>query len=272
MNQKFKLPEQTLFILFGEALDTINRGGSITIEAGYLDSANVCKKGEGAYVEYQIGHDKYGQPKAKRFKFDESFRKIQTRVSDKAPINGVSQYDFIKGHPACEDSPNARYDHSGKQIGVMYREYNPEKDAQTALDADTLRVTAQGVALGLDAQTLEEIANILGHYGEPDNAMRVRVIDFAGKRPSEFNELLTSGERSLRALVRKAINEGVFNRKGELIMWDQTPVGTSEDQAIAKLNTDQQMIDALKEKLQLKVDAKASSKSKGGRPRLTPTI
>jgi len=261
---KFKLHEQRLFILFGDKLDVINRGGTYSLQSDYID------KRTGTKVEYVVGKDAKGNPKAKRFKFDESLRRFQTRDYDK-DMNGLSQYEYLKNHPDCEGSPNGFYDKNGKQMGAVFREYDPQKDAETAFSADKLRVEAQATALNLDPQTLEEIANILGHYGEPDTAMRVRVIDFAGKRPSEFNDLLKAGDRSLRALVRKALQEGVFKMKGSLIMWEETLVGNSEDDAIAMLSRDQEMIDALKEKMSFKPDIKAAP-NKGGRPKKVETL
>lgn len=264
---KYKLPIQKNFILFGDVLDTINRGGSWTLEAGYVDNADALGKGAGVYVEYHQGVDKWGRPKAKRFLFNESFRKIQTRESDTSD-NGVSQYEFIKNHPGCLGSPNGNYNHEGVQVGVVFKEYDPQKDAEIAFNADEARINAQSAALALDAETLEEIANILGHFGEPDKAMRVRVIDFAGKRPSEFNELLKAGDRNFRAIIRKGLVEGELHKKGELIFWAETLLGASEDAAVAKLAGDQQITDALKDRLKLSVEARVvKPKNVGGRPK-----
>lgn len=267
--QKYKLPEQKNFILFGDILDTINRGGSWTLEAGYVDHANKLGLGAGTYVEYQIGgNDKWGKPVVKRFRFDESFRKVQTRPSDKS-AQGISQYDFLRNHPGCLGSENGTYDAKGVQLGAIYKEYDPQKDAEVAFEAGEARINAQSAALTLDPQTLEEIANILGHFGEPDKAMRVTVIEFAGKRPSEFNELLNAGDRSFRAIVRKALAEGEFTKKGEMIFWGETLIGNSEDAAVSRLAGDQTMIDALKDRLKLSVETRATKpKNTGGRPRI----
>src|SRR5689334_3892065 len=140
MQQKFKLPEQTHFILFGEALDKINRGGSHAMSLGYVDNANALGRGVGVYVEYITSKDQRGNPKAKRFKWDESFRKIMTRPSDR-DITGLSQFEYLKNSPECEGSPNGFYqkiDGQLVQLGVVYREFNPEKDAENALEADTV--------------------------------------------------------------------------------------------------------------------------------------
>lgn len=269
--QKFTLPEEKKFIVFGEALEMINRGGTQAISLGYTDSQGMFGE-PGAYVEYISSKDsKTGRLIPKRFRFDQSLGRIKTRMNDKDAV-GKSQYEFLKNHPSCEGSPYGTYrkGDGGKlyQVGVIFREYDPEKDAKAALDADNLRITAQATALALDDVTMEEIANVLGHFGPVDNAMRVRVIEFAGKRSPEFNELLKSGDRALRALVRKAVKEEVFKKKGSLLMWEETLMG-SEDDAITILAKDQSMIDSLKEKLNFNINAEADAtpKNKGGRPR-----
>lgn len=270
--QKFTLPEEKKFILFGEALEFVNRGGTRALSLGYVDRTGKVSEEAGNYVEYITAKDsKTGRLIPKRFRFDQSLGRIKTRMSDK-DINGVSQYEFLKNHPNCEGSPNGVYRQTKdglKQIDVVFREYDPEKDAQNAFAADELRINAQATALSMDDATLEEVANILGHYGPVDKAMRVRVIEFAGKRSGEFNELLKAGDRSLRALVRKALAEGEFHKKGSLIFWEEMMLG-AEDDAILILQKDQAMIDALKEKLKFNIDAKATPVvNKGGRPRKT---
>lgn len=270
--ERFTLPEQIKFILCGEALEFVNRGGTRALTLGYTDNTGVFGE-KGDYVEYVTAKDtKTGKLIPKRYRFDQSLGKLLTRKTDK-DVFGKSQYEFLKNHPSCEDSPNGVYrpdkDGNKKQIDVVYREYNPDKDAQNALKIDTARISAQATAMNLDDQTLEEIANILGTYGPVNDAMRVRVIEFAGKRSDQFNELLKAGDRSLRALVRKAINDKEFSKQGSFIKWGETLLGT-EDDAISILLKDQAMIDALKEKLKFNIDAQATPK-KGGRPRKEPT-
>jgi hypothetical protein len=270
--EKFTLPEQKKFILFGEALAFVNRGGTQAISIGYVDNTGVFGDA-GTYVEYISAKDsKTGKLIAKRYRFDQSLGRLQTRETDR-DITGKSQYLFLKNHPSCEGSPNGTYrpDANGqkKQVGAIFREYDPDQDAKTALEADKLRVSAQATAMNLDDETLEEIANILGHYVPVNDAMRVRVIEFAGKRSDQFNDLMKAGDRSLRALVRKALSVGEFTKKGSLIMWSDTLMG-SEDDAILILSKDQGMIDSLKSKLKLLVDVKAEKPvNKGGRPKKT---
>ena len=274
MQEKFKLPDQINFILFGDSLDQINRGGSIALALGYNDNANALKLGAGTYVEYVTGKDQKGNFKAKRFRFDETWRKLMTRPTE-SDLNGISQYAFLKNAPECEGSPNGNYVGSGssrKQLGVVYREYNPAKDAATALQANTSRILTQARAIELDDETTEEIANILGDYGTQEmspeqlkTSFKNTVVEFAGKRPSEFDKLLAAGDRPLRALVRKALNAGELTKKGAIIFWENTMLG-SEDDAINILQKDEQMVDNLKGKLKLEEDAKNPPKQ-AGRPK-----
>lgn len=270
--EKFTLPEQIKFILFGKALEFVNRGGVQNISLGYVDNTGKVSEA-GNYVEYITAKDsKTGKLTPKRYRFDQSLSRLQTRKTDQ-DIFSVKQYDFLKNHPSCEGSPNGTYRKNAagvlEQVGAIFREYDPDKDAQVALAADTLRIEAQAVAMKLDDETLEEVANILGHYGAVNDAMRVRVIEFAGKRSDQFNDLMKAGDRSLRALIRRAVKDGEFTKKGSLIFWGDTPLGT-EDDAITILLKDVEMTNALKTKLKSNLDvSQPRVKNTGGRPRKT---
>ena len=255
---KFKEVNHVHFVVVGSFLETVNRGGSVALQLGYTDHSGKVAKNKGDYVEYVMSRDEKGKNKAKRFRFDSSFRRLLTRLTD-TDINQVSQYDFLKNHPGSEGSPNGTYDSKGNQTGVVFRELNSAKDATVALQSDRQRNEALTSAFNLEEETLTEVANIIGYYGEPDDLMKLKVVEFAGKRPAEYTELLNSGDRSLRALLRKALSEDIFTRKGALIMWEQTVVGSNEDDAIATLHRDKEMYDALKNKLD--IDA---PKPKGG--------
>jgi hypothetical protein len=246
--QKYKQIEHDHFVVTGPFLNVIFNGGSVVLEAGYFDHAGIFGE-EGKYVEYITHKDKTGKDVPKRFRFDESLRRLLTRKTDK-DYYGKSQYDFLKNHPQCEESPNARYE-DGVQQGVVFRLLDTAKDAGVALGAETLTLKAKLSAMELDDQTLSEIANILGHYGDPDDLMRLKVVEFAGKRPSEYNELLNSGERSIRALIRKALKVGEFKSRGTLIMWEEFMVGADEDAAVATLALDSKMLKSLRDKLDM---------------------
>lgn len=250
---KFKGFNHSHFVICGEGLEIVNRGGSHTLMEGYIDHDGVFGK-PGEYVTYYIGtKDKKGNPVGKRFRFDLSLRRLLVRDSDQ-DFNGIKLFDFLKNYPGCEGSPYGEYvvkDGVQVQEGILFREMNTAKDAAVALEADKFRVKAQAEVIALDDQTLEEVAAILGHYGEVDEIMRLKVLEFAGKRPNEYFDLMQSGDRSVRATVRKALDQGIFVKKGSMIMWDNTIIGADEDSAMGMLIKEPSMLKALQDKMSL---------------------
>lgn len=267
--KKYKLPEQTQFVPTGKFVETIFQGGSYSLSLGYTDHAGVIKDKDypngqrGRYVEYVQAKEANGRDKAKRFKFDQSLGRIMTRPSD-TDIYGRSQYEFLKNHPECEGSPNGIYEEAG-QVGVSFRELNTAKDAAIAVQSDRLRNKAEATAFNLDDQTLEEVANIIGYFGEVDDMMLLKVVEFARKQPGEFDNLIKSEDRGVRAVIRKALAEGLFKQFGKdgLIKWETTVIGNDENDAVATLRKDKAMLVALQEKLG--IDA-AEVKSKAKKP------
>src|SRR5690606_2118237 len=153
----------------------------------------------------------------------------------------------------CEGSPNGQYveDDSGNkvQIGVEFREMDSAKDALVAIEAEQAVAQAATKALTLDETTLKEIAAMIGVFGEPDASMRLAVVEFAKKRPSEFNGYLKSGDREYRAAIRLGIENGILKSKGEVISWGTTPIGGNEDAAVSTLMNDEELYIALQDKL-----------------------
>jgi hypothetical protein len=192
-----------------------------------------------------------------------------TRDNDK-DSRGVKLYDWLKNYPGCEGSPYGEYSESdGKQRGVVFREMNDEKDAQTALTADILRVKAQSNVLALDEATIREVGAILGHYDESVDVIQLKILEYAGKRPQPYFEMMESGDRSIRAIVRKAVSEGIFKTKGEVIMWENTIVGANEDDAISTLIKDPDMLKGLQIKIGL--DQTPVAKKSAGNPNFEKT-
>ena len=253
-NNKFKGFDHTYFVLVGDAREKAFKGGSITLMSGYVDSNAKVQSEKGKYVQYVKNRNDRGQDVPYRFKLNESLARLMVREYDK-DYYGVTQYDWLKNYPGCEGSPYGSYtiDENGFKIqtGVIFRELNTKADAEVALKADKLRTDAQAEALALEEDVLQEVAAVLGHYGEPDAVMRLKVLEFAGKKPHEFKELMNAGDRGLRALVRRAIAEEVFTTKGSMIFWESTTIGADEDAAIARLMSDPTLTNGLKEKLGL---------------------
>jgi len=267
MSRKFKGLNNQWFVLCNDGLEIVNNGGSLVLMDGYVDLLGLVNKNQrGTYVRYVVSQDSKGKPVGKRFRFDESFRRLMTRDTD-ADFNGVSQYDWLKNYPNCEGSPYGEYieNENGEsvQMGVWFRELNDAKDAEQALQADEARINAQAEALGLDETTLSEVGAILGHFGEPDKLMRLRVVEYAGKKPRQFTQILKSGDRGVRATVRRALNEGVFSQKGSLIYWGSTVMGGDEDAVVAAIVNDPEMYNGIREKLGLDIVAPEVKKPRG---------
>lgn len=269
--QRYRSVPFSQFVVVGQFNETVFNGGTVGISVGYSDHAGAVKdrqypSGEqGRFVQYVLSKDDKGRDVPKRFKFTESLRRFMTRPSD-VDIYGKSQYEFLKNHPSCEGSPNGHYEEDDKgnrvQVGIQFRELNTAKDAEVALQADKLRVKAETSVLNLDEQTLTEVANILGIYGEPDSLMRLRVAEWSRKQPAEYMELLESGDRALRAIVRRALNEGIFTKQGTLIKWETVLLGSDENHAIATINSNPEMLQALQEVLGIELPAASKEKVK----------
>lgn len=258
-----KPADQVHFVVTGEFLEVVYDGGSVALTIGYNDYAGAIKDNtstsnqKGRYIEYVTTRDENQRDKSKRFRFTEDLRRFLTRKSD-VDLYGRSQYEFLKNHPACEGSPNGNYekDEFGNKVqtGIVFKEMDEAKDARVALDAEKAVSDAKTSALNLDDETLQEVANIIGYYGPVDEIMQLRVVEHAGKRPTEYNQILTSGTRIYRAVLRKALSEGLLTKKGTIIMFGETLIGADEDDAVAKLIKDKDMLKALSDKVNIKLD------------------
>lgn len=228
--------------------------GSISFR-DYTDKAGVFGN-SGAAVQYVISKDKFGRDQGKFFTLGQAQNAFQVRLTD-TDVHNKSMYDFIANHPWCEGSRNGDYvtDENGDkvQINVKFKLMDSAADAKVALDATVNRAKAQLSAGEIDDQTLLEVAAIgISYHGLPDEVMRHKVVEWAGKRPNDYFEVLNSGERFIKAVIRKAISDGTFSIKGELIYWNNLLIGVNEDAALAYLMSNADQLEALKEKVNLK--------------------
>jgi hypothetical protein len=258
--------------------DMVARGGSYSFR-NYSD-INGAFGNPGAEIFYDDGSkDRQGRPTGKSFSLDQSHYKLQTRDGQK-DYRGMAMADFFMNAPFCEGSPNGSYtDQDGypvspeeltdrkknllkvksgewSQQGIVFRLMEDEMDAQLALDAGLKRAEAQMSTGQIDEQTLSEIAAMIGEFGKPDRIMRHRVYEFAGRKPVDYFKLLNSGDRGIRALVRKGVADGILNKKGEVIFWQDTILGNDENAAVATLIGDPKILEGLQAKVSLKVQIK----------------
>jgi len=267
MKKPFNSNNLTYFVLTGIGLEKINRGGTHSMSS-YVDYAGAFGS-PGATIKYITSRDDKGRDKGKYFTWSESHRRFVVREGER-DINGITQYDFLRNSPECEGSPNGTYGPDGSQTGIVYREMNTAKDAEVALEADQSRIKAQASALELEPSVLAEVAAHIGVFAsaEDPNAliMRVRVVDWAGKNPGDYFDVLNSGDREVRAVLRKAIADGILSVKGTMIQWENTVIGADENAAVSRLIADPAVYSALKEKIDFK-SVPTPVVKKAGRPR-----
>lgn len=240
------------------------RSGSLSFRT-YTDIAGVFGR-KGAGVMYVDGIDQNGRPKGKNFTIGQSHNAFVVR-KDQADVNEISMFDFIANSPFCLGSPNGTYvdDETApdgkRQTNAYYKLMDSEGDAEIALDATERRAKAQLSAFTIDEDTLVEVAAIgLGLLGPPTKIMRHKVVEWSGKRPADYFEILESGDRLYRAIIRKAIAEGTLTVKGSLIYWNLELIGGDENAAIKYLLDNKDVLNALQEA----VDLKATVKPKKG--------
>jgi hypothetical protein len=231
----------------------------------YTDKSGAFGR-KGAPVEYVVSRDGNGRDKGKYFTLDQAHNAFMVRDGD-CDIYEKSMFDFIKNHPWCEGSPNGVYVNTPEgdrvQLDVKFRLMNTEADAEVALEASLNRSKAVLSASEIDDQTLVEVAAIgVGYHGNPDKMMRHKVVEWANKRPKDYFEVLNSGDRAVRALIRKAISENVFQVKHPLIYWDNRLIGTDEDAAVKSLMDDADLMTALNERVKLRTKGETPKKKK----------
>lgn len=241
----------------------------------------------GSDVRYNDGaKDKQGVVIGKAFSLDQSHYKLMATDAQK-DYDGKYLYIFFQNSPFCLGSPNGSYTNAEgeevyphevenitknllklkagelKQAGVKYKLMDDELDAQMALETGLKRAEAQISSSQIDEQTLAEIAALtVGLFGTPDKIMRHKVYEFAGRKPIDYFKLLESGDRAIRAVIRKALADGVFTQKGSVIFWDSTIMGNDENAVVAHLLGDASILKALQEKVDFKTDKKPSAKKK----------
>lgn len=229
----------------------------------YTDKAGVFGR-KGSPVEYVTSRDDKGRDKGKYFTLDQAHNAFMVREGD-SDIYDKSMKKFIESSPWCEGSPNGTYTKNAEgdeiQLDVKFRLMNTEADAEVALEASLIRSKAVLSAGELDDQTLSEVAVIgIGHHGNPDKLMRHKVVEWANKRPKDYFEILNSGDRSARALIRQAISKGILTVKHPLIYWGDRVIGTDEDKAVKTIIDSPTDKDALIEAVGFKVEEKPKKK------------
>lgn len=262
--------------------DMVARGAGYSFRS-YTDRAGAFGN-PGAEVIFNDGNkNAQGRPIGKAFSVNQSHYKLQAREGQK-DYDNKSLYEFFKNAPFCLGSPNGDYtDADGrpvsyedlrdinknlikiktgelKQHKVKIKLMDDELDAQMAFDTGMKRVEAQMSVGQIDEQTLGEIGAMAGEFDTSEKKLRYKLYEFAGKRPIDYFTYLNAGDRGLRALIRKGISDGVLTQKGSLIYWKETLIGSDEDMAVATISKDAAILNALKEKIDFKIEKKIKKK------------
>jgi hypothetical protein len=263
----------------------IANGGSFSWRT-YTD-INGAFGNPGSEVFYNDGtKDKAGRPTGKPFTISQTHYKLQAKDGQK-DYSGIALYAYFINAPFCEGSPNGNYTNAidGEPISpqdtthreanikkiatgewvqhnVKFRLLETELDAQVALEAGMKRTEAQMSAGQIDEETLAEIAALIGAFGKPDKLMRLKVYEFAGKRPLDYFNYLNSGDRGIRAIIRKGINDKILRKVGSIIYWEDSVLGNDENAAVSALLGDRSKLDGLQEKVKLTATKKPSGRPK----------
>jgi len=270
MSKHFNQDNMVWFVLLPERQyakdqngNTINGFGQMSFTT-YTDKVGIFGN-PGRGVKYVQSRGDDGRDNGKNFTFSQSKNAFICRAEDK-DVYGKSMVDFLKNHPNCQGSPNGNY-RGSLQLDVVFKLLDTEGDAEVALEAKRNMARALDSVLKLDPQTLAEVASIgIAYHGTPNSIMLHRVSEWAEKRPLDYFNILNSGDRFLRAIIRKAVKEGVIQVRGTLHYWGEELLGGSEDAAIAYITNHPDAEQALREAVDLTAPI-VEAKNKVGRPR-----
>jgi hypothetical protein len=217
------------------------------VSYGFKTYTDVMGQGIG-FVE---GKDKDGNPIYRRWKFDRDVRKI-TVHKDKTDVspNKLNAVEFLRKSPDCRGSSNGTYAADGTQINVFFEEVNEAKSAAVGLEFETLRIEAQNAALKVKGQDFIDLCALIGIMNKDETVMRFGLVDYAKNKPQSFMDIYNDPVRQLRSIVRRATHTGVFVKEGKFYKWENLLVGTDEDDAVAKLRSDENLLKSVKANLE----------------------
>lgn len=261
--------------------DMVAKGGGYTFRT-YPDKTGAYTGTPGMDAMYDDGTRLRGVLTGKTFSMNQSHYNLQA-MEGQTDNNKRKLVDFFLCHPGCEGSPNGEYqsadgrpisdkllsDREGltakiksgeiTQLGVKFRLMDGVKDAKLKLETGKRRAEAQVSACEIDDDTLKEVAAVaVGIFGEADDIMRDAVYEYAGRKPMDYFKLLETGDRAIRAIIRRSIADGTMTMKGTSIYWAETLIGSSEDTAVSTLQSDNQMLESLQESSNIKTQVKVT--------------
>lgn len=197
---------------------------------GYTDN-------QGNIKQYILSYDKNGQPVPFKWRFDQNHRvlKVHREQEDRNKQNAV---EYLKNCPECKGSPNSKGIH-------FFKVMDTEADANLALSITQMKIEAGNLALSVQGQEYEDLLVMLGILSGKPGEKRFLLVDLAQNEPEKFMKVYKDPTRKLRALVRRGISTGVFEKNGTMILWEGQVFATDEDEAIRKIGQDDKLEKAI---------------------------
>lgn len=194
------------------------------------------------------GYTSTGLPRNFDLKWSSVERIYRARRKQKVQVlvNGQEKQmllvDYIKGHPCCEGSVNG-----SPQQAILFKELDPIKDASLEMDRRKRRNEAMSIAFGLEGEELNDMATLIGVFVDDPVFKMNRVSEFANQDPEMFFKLYESGEKGVRALVRKSLTLGKLKKVGDAVFFGEMSIGGNEDQAVSYLIANPEKAKALRD-------------------------
>jgi len=201
---------------------------------------------KGQITGFIEGKDKDGLPVYRRWKFDRDVRKISVHKDKTSPIDGTNAVEFLRNSPNCKGSPNGSYTLAGDQLDVFFEEVNEATASAIGLEFETQRIDAQNAALKVKGQDFIDLCALIGVFDKDETVMRFSLVDYAKNKPQSFMDIYNDPVRQLKSLIRRAVKTGVFNKDGKMLTWENQLIGVDEEDAVAKLKTNENLLKAIK--------------------------
>lgn len=208
----------------------------------------------GQAVGFLVGKNPDGTPIYERWKWDQDGKRSIPVHKNKTDLNGVRAVDFLRKSPNCHGSPLTAKDHSGNELNIMIKELDQEADAKISLDAEIEKINAANLALKVTGQEFIDLCALIGVFGDADRetAMRFALFEFAKRKPLEFMSLYNDKVRQLKSLLRRGVENGVIQKQGRMLSWEDQLLGVDEESAVIKLSADEKLTGAIKKHIDTK--------------------
>jgi hypothetical protein len=206
-------------------------------------------------VIYQTGVDKQGNPIKKRIQFKnrvEAFpegMKVSAAHSPKDEngkvISQMTLVDFIRNSPFCQQADEER-----KPIHRI-KELDSKKAAQISNSKEKDVFRAKSVVFNADDTVLANLSALFGYLGKDKEIQLNTCLRACENEPQKVIDAAENDSTEYRAVVKEALEKGLFVKRGELIEYKPTKaakvltIGLDEDEAVSKLMKDKPLYNSL---------------------------